>query len=384
MAEGRRADPHDRDGRRGRPRRSSAPTSARLVDAGVAGLGFGLGFAHEKTPRALVAEAGKHGFPLFEVPYPVPFIAITEAVFTRVVAEQYDTLQRAVDAEHVLTRAVLEGAGVEGVARSLADVVRRLGAAARPARHAARGDRPRRGGARASGSGTRCAARGPRRRRSPSRWSTRGTTSGSQPVGAQGRIEAFLAVGKPEQPTPARPDRRRARAQPVRDRAREVARGRRGRAPAAGGLPRRARPRGACRRPTPARGLARFGFARDARVFVVAIEPVDGRDRAEPPRARGDRALFAPRRRVPDLRAAPSGICDPAPGERCARTRRSSSRGSASASMWSCASGPAAPSTPGRSGDRSARPGTRCRSAGSRDGSTPGSNSSAPTGCCSR
>src|SRR5690349_14989816 len=96
----------------------------RLVEAGVAGLGFGLGFGRDKTPRALVSAAAKHDFPLFEVPYPVPFIAITEAVFTRAVAEQYDTLQRAVDAEHVLTRAVLEGAGVEGVARSLADVVK--------------------------------------------------------------------------------------------------------------------------------------------------------------------------------------------------------------------------------------------------------------------
>src|SRR3954453_176889 len=95
----------------------------RLVEAGVAGLGFGLGFGHDKTPRALVTEASKHGFPMFEVPYPVPFIAITEAVFTRLVAEQYDTLQRAVDAEHVLTRAVLEGGGVDGVARSLAGVV---------------------------------------------------------------------------------------------------------------------------------------------------------------------------------------------------------------------------------------------------------------------
>ena len=95
----------------------------RLVQAGVAGLGFGLGFGHDTTPKALVAEARKLGFPVFEVPFPVPFIAITEAVFTRVAAEQFDTLQRAVDAEHVLTRAVLDGGGVEGIATSLAGVV---------------------------------------------------------------------------------------------------------------------------------------------------------------------------------------------------------------------------------------------------------------------
>ena len=52
-------------------------------------------------PRALVDAAEQAAFPVFEVPYPVPFIAITEAVFTRILAEQYDTLQRAVEAEHV-------------------------------------------------------------------------------------------------------------------------------------------------------------------------------------------------------------------------------------------------------------------------------------------
>jgi Purine catabolism regulatory protein-like family len=49
----------------------------RLVDIGVAGLGIGLGFGHDRAPRPLVTEAMKLGFPVFEVPYPVPFIAIT-------------------------------------------------------------------------------------------------------------------------------------------------------------------------------------------------------------------------------------------------------------------------------------------------------------------
>ena len=86
----------------------------RLAEAGVAGLGFGLGFSHDEHAAALVAAAEQAGLPLFEVPYPVPFIAITEAIFTRILAEQFDTLQRAVDAEHVLTRAVMEGRGRRG------------------------------------------------------------------------------------------------------------------------------------------------------------------------------------------------------------------------------------------------------------------------------
>src|SRR5512141_3249337 len=39
---------------------------SRLVDTKVAGLGFGLGFGHDKVPKTLIAEAQKHDLPLFE------------------------------------------------------------------------------------------------------------------------------------------------------------------------------------------------------------------------------------------------------------------------------------------------------------------------------
>nr|MBA3728806.1 PucR family transcriptional regulator ligand-binding domain-containing protein [Actinomycetota bacterium] len=93
----------------------------RLVDAGLSGLGFGTGFSFRKVPKGLLEEADGAGFALFEVPYPVPFIAITEAVFTRLVAEQHDLLSRSLDAEHTLTRAVLEGHGIEGVIHALTE-----------------------------------------------------------------------------------------------------------------------------------------------------------------------------------------------------------------------------------------------------------------------
>jgi purine catabolism regulator len=55
----------------------------RLAAAGLTGMGLGLGFGYDEAPPAAVAAADRLGFPLFEVPYDVPFIAITEAVFTR-------------------------------------------------------------------------------------------------------------------------------------------------------------------------------------------------------------------------------------------------------------------------------------------------------------
>src|SRR5438309_10925081 len=66
----------------------------RLADHDIAGLGFGTGFRHKRLPAALVTAARKRGFPLFEVPYELPFIAITERAFAQLVNERYEMLQR--------------------------------------------------------------------------------------------------------------------------------------------------------------------------------------------------------------------------------------------------------------------------------------------------
>jgi len=66
----------------------------RLADHEIAGVGFGIGLAHRRIPAALVTAARGRGFPLFEVPYELPFIAITERVFAQLVGERYEMLQR--------------------------------------------------------------------------------------------------------------------------------------------------------------------------------------------------------------------------------------------------------------------------------------------------
>jgi DNA-binding PucR family transcriptional regulator len=67
---------------------------AHLAEHEIAGLGFGTGFAHKRLPAALADEARKREFPLFEVPYELPFIAITERVFAQLLDERYEMLQR--------------------------------------------------------------------------------------------------------------------------------------------------------------------------------------------------------------------------------------------------------------------------------------------------
>ncbi|HKE97589.1 MAG TPA: PucR family transcriptional regulator ligand-binding domain-containing protein [Actinomycetes bacterium] len=87
----------------------------RLAGAGLAGLGLGLGFGFDATPRALAASADAAGFPVFEVPFEIPFIAITEALATRLVHEQYVLLQRASTVQQALSRLLLQGAGLQAL-----------------------------------------------------------------------------------------------------------------------------------------------------------------------------------------------------------------------------------------------------------------------------
>ena len=89
----------------------------------LAGLGFGTGFDHDRLPEALLDEAGRRDFPVFEVPYEMPFIALTEKAFTRLVNEQYEVLQRGIAIHKRLERLVLEERGLDELVRALAATI---------------------------------------------------------------------------------------------------------------------------------------------------------------------------------------------------------------------------------------------------------------------
>lgn len=271
----------------------------RLAEAGLAGLGFGLGFAHDRVPKAVISAGEQLGFPVFEVPYPVPFIAITEAVFTRLVAEQYDVLQRAVDAEQTLTRSAMDGEGVAGIAGALARVTGGWallldlhGMALASTSQAARQRLPRVWEelkvSRPEGTGFSVTL------------VDRGHHISVQPVGAHGRVEAFLAVGKPEAPTQF--DRivaahalslfaiELAKSRAVAEAERRL-QGDFFDALAAGALP----------APEAGRGLARFGFGKEASVVVLSLEggePSDLAYAAEDELSRADAAYLISRHDV--------------------------------------------------------------------------------------
>ena len=96
---------------------------ASLDDHGLAGLGLGTGFTHDKVPKALAEAARDRDFPLFEVPYELPFIAVTEKAFTRLVNEQYALLQRSIAAQERLQRIVLSERGLDAIVGALATLV---------------------------------------------------------------------------------------------------------------------------------------------------------------------------------------------------------------------------------------------------------------------
>jgi len=97
--------------------------AARLADHHLAGLGFGTGFKHAAIPAPLLEVAEEREFPVFEVPYEVPFIAVTEAAFTQLVNEQYAVLRRAIAAQERLERIVLSERGLEALVGALATLI---------------------------------------------------------------------------------------------------------------------------------------------------------------------------------------------------------------------------------------------------------------------
>jgi purine catabolism regulator len=95
----------------------------RLIDHNLSGLGLGVGFSLDEIPPAMIAIAEENNFPLFQIPYSVPFIAITEAVSSKIVNEQYSLLQRSLAVHEKLTKIVLEERGLDAILSTLSALV---------------------------------------------------------------------------------------------------------------------------------------------------------------------------------------------------------------------------------------------------------------------
>lgn len=96
---------------------------ARLAEHDIAGLGFGVVDAAGGPPQALVEEADRLGFPLFEVPVSMPFQTVTKTAMGRLVNERYDVLRRGVAVQQWLGHLALEERGLDGIAAAISAAV---------------------------------------------------------------------------------------------------------------------------------------------------------------------------------------------------------------------------------------------------------------------
>ncbi|NDZ93586.1 PucR family transcriptional regulator [Streptomyces sp. SID6673] len=95
---------------------------AGLDRVGVAAVGLGVGFGFDEVPRDMAETADELGLPLFEVPLPIPFSAVTRAVLDQIAAQRSARLVTATKAQPRMTRAAASG-GSAALVRELAEAI---------------------------------------------------------------------------------------------------------------------------------------------------------------------------------------------------------------------------------------------------------------------
>ena len=102
---------------------------AELHAAGVRAVGLGLGaeLPHQGAPPRLVAAANEIGMPLLTVPDPVPFIAVTKAVFAHRARAERQELEWALQTQRALTAAAVTPGGLFGILAAHREATGRTG-----------------------------------------------------------------------------------------------------------------------------------------------------------------------------------------------------------------------------------------------------------------
>jgi len=100
-----------------------------LDAAGVQAVGLGLGaeLPHKAAPARLITAADEFGMPLLTVPDPVPFIAVTKAVFAYRARAERKELEWALQTQRALTAAAVTPGGLLGILAAHRDATGRCG-----------------------------------------------------------------------------------------------------------------------------------------------------------------------------------------------------------------------------------------------------------------
>ena len=105
--------------------RSKKDFIPKLVAEGFAGMVLSCGYYFDYVPKIWREMADRLSFPIIEIPRDLLLIEITEAVLERIVNSQYVVLQQSNDIYGQLTRLVLQGADLDALAGTLAELLQR-------------------------------------------------------------------------------------------------------------------------------------------------------------------------------------------------------------------------------------------------------------------
>jgi PucR family transcriptional regulator, purine catabolism regulatory protein len=94
-----------------------------LVARGVVGLVVAVGRHLDNIPESWCYVANANEFPLVAVPYQARFVDLARAVNERIAQESITMVRRALHIHQVVTRLVLDGGGLEDLARVLAELI---------------------------------------------------------------------------------------------------------------------------------------------------------------------------------------------------------------------------------------------------------------------
>ncbi len=94
---------------------------AELKRWGIAGMVISVGHYLEATPQIMIDEANRLDFPIIELPGDVPFVEVTETIFTYIINDHYALQQRVQTMHHTLTEIVLDGGTLNDIVERLAD-----------------------------------------------------------------------------------------------------------------------------------------------------------------------------------------------------------------------------------------------------------------------
>ncbi|MGH1549504.1 PucR family transcriptional regulator [Leifsonia poae] len=107
------------------PPDDAEPYVQRLVERGIAAVGFGTEVVRDGTPAPLIEACAAHGLPLFEVPYRTPFIAVARFVADRVAADAYARSTWALRASRAISLAALRPDALGAVLSELSRQIER-------------------------------------------------------------------------------------------------------------------------------------------------------------------------------------------------------------------------------------------------------------------